>query len=87
MISGFRLAFRSLRKTRGSPSALSALALGMGASTAIFSLVNQLLLIPLGSLIPGTWSQFGLLGAAFLASCVPARRAIKVDPLEALRPD
>src|SRR3989442_6489771 len=49
MFSNLRFASRSLIKSPGfALTSVAALALGVGANTAIFSLVNQLLLNPAG---------------------------------------
>lgn len=47
MLSDFKFAFRTLTKTPGfTAAAVTVLALGIGANTAVFSLVNALLFTP-----------------------------------------
>ncbi len=63
VLRDLRLAFRNLLKNRGfTVAALLCLALGMGASSAIFSVVNAVLLKPLPFADPGrvvmVWNQF-----------------------------
>jgi len=75
--------------------AIVTLALGMGANTAIFGLAGALtltrlmtsLLFEVSPTDPLTFGTVALcvILAALLACCIPAGRAIKVDPLVALR--
>jgi ABC-type antimicrobial peptide transport system permease subunit len=65
-----RYALRTMRRNPGFIIvSLSTIALGIGANTAVFSLINVLMMI----------------GVALLAAYLPARRAVRVDPLIALR--
>jgi putative ABC transport system permease protein len=98
-----RFAVRHLRKAPTfSAVVILTLALGIGANTAVFSVVHHLLIAPLpypnGNRIVamrvmghGAFTGVaigGLVGlVALLASYIPARRAVRIDPVEALRAD
>jgi len=81
-----RFSVRTLLRTQGfTVTALLTLALGIGANTAIFTLLNAVVLRVLPVKDPQQLVQLTLLGAATLAGCIPARRALRVDPMVALR--
>jgi putative ABC transport system permease protein len=71
---------------RGMSLALIGVALGLAAALAL-TRVMRTLLFEVSTTDPGTFALIALLlvGVALLASYIPARRATKIDPLQALR--
>jgi ABC-type antimicrobial peptide transport system permease subunit len=90
MIQDFKFAVRQLFKAPGfTIAATIVLALGIGANTAVFSLVNTLLFAPPSYANPHpiafTAAPLLLAAAALIATWLPARRAASLNPVEALR--
>ena len=80
-----KFAFRQLSKNPGF-TAVAILTLAMMRSSALTGVLRQLLY----EITPTDLFTFAsitslLLGIAFLASWLPARRAARIDPMEALR--
>jgi len=71
---------------RGMRLTLVGVALGLAAALALTRIMKNLL-FEVSATDPGTFSVIALLliGVAMIASCIPARRAAKVDPLLAIR--
>jgi ABC-type antimicrobial peptide transport system permease subunit len=73
---------------QGMAVALSGASLGLAAALAVTQLMKSLL-FGVTATDPTTFALIALLlvGVTLIASFVPARRATKVDPLQALRHD
>jgi predicted permease len=90
---GIRLAFgarptdvRRLVIRQGMRAVLAGLAIGLGGCLIATRLLQRFL-YDVSPLDPGTFVavMLGMLGVAILAAYLPARRATRVDPMEALR--
>jgi putative ABC transport system permease protein len=76
----------SLVLTGGMKLALLGLLIGLGTAWGVTRFLATLLVgVQPTDLLTFSVVSFCLLGAAFLACYLPARRATKIDPLEALR--
>jgi putative ABC transport system permease protein len=71
---------------RGMRLALTGVALGLAGALALTRVMKNLL-FDVSATDPATFTLIALLlvAVALIASCIPARRATKVDPLQALR--
>ncbi len=73
MLSDLRYAFRTLLKSPGFTAvAVLTLALGIGANTAIFQLIDAVALRPLPIPNPRSWSRFELSEAIADSASTPA---------------
>ena len=81
---------RVLREVVGQAAKVTAIGVAIGVVAALFlSRALTTLLFQVGATDPATYAAIAavLLGATVVASWIPARRATRVTPLSALRPD
>ena len=81
---------RVLREVVGQAAKVTAIGVAIGVGAALFlSRALTTLLFQVGATDPTTYAAIAavLLGATVVASWIPARRATRVTPLSALRPD
>lgn len=88
LLNDLRYPLRTLVKAPAfTIAAVAALTLGVGANTAIFSVLNAVLLKPLSARDPIVFAGAPLVLAlvALVGVWLPSRHAVKVDPVRALR--